>query len=173
MSGIACSPLLTKELIKFVEKRSLGLNTNIGQGIGYSLGVVFMMLFSNLLFNHFMYIGQLMGAQIKALLTKAVLNKAFKFNAESRHKFPQSKLTSIITTDLSRVEIACMFQPLLLCLPVPIAIAIVILVVNIRVSAVIGIVIFIVFLGCISFGAKSSLLIEMLLVRLLIKESIS
>lgn len=113
-----------------------------------------MMLFSNLLFNHFMYIGQLMGAQIKALLTKAVLNKAFKFNAESRHKFPQSKLTSIITTDLSRVEIACMFQPLLLCLPVPIAIAIVILVVNIRVSAVIGIVIFIVFLGCISFGAK-------------------
>lgn len=154
LSGIACSPLLTKELIKFVEKRSLGLNTNIGQGIGYSLGVVFMMLFSNLLFNHFMYIGQLMGAQIKALLTKAVLNKAFKFNAESRHKFPQSKLTSIITTDLSRVEIACMFQPLLLCLPVPIAIAIVILVVNIRVSAVIGIVIFIVFLGCISFGAK-------------------
>ncbi|CAD1808437.1 unnamed protein product [Candida parapsilosis] len=154
LSGIACSPLLTKELINFVERRSLGLNTNIGQGIGYSLGVVFMMLFSNLMFNHFMYIGQSMGALVKALLTKAVLNKAFKFNAESRHKFPQSKLTSIITTDLSRVEIACMFQPLLLCLPVPIAIAIVILVVNIRVSAVIGIVIFIIFLGCISFGAK-------------------
>ncbi|KAI5960857.1 uncharacterized protein KGF55_004427 [Candida pseudojiufengensis] len=148
------TPLVTKYLIRFVEEKTLGIVTKVGKGIGYSIGVVCLMFISNILFNHFLYIGSVMGAKVKAILTKAILDKSFKLNSESRHKYPQSKITSLITTDLSRIEIACLLQPLLLCLPVPIIIAIVILIVNIRVSAVIGVVIFIIFLGIISIGAK-------------------
>ncbi|KAI5957077.1 hypothetical protein KGF54_000005 [Candida jiufengensis] len=125
-------------LISFI---SLGTVSKVGEGIGLSFGVVTMMFLSTVFFNHYMYIGSVMGAKVKAILTKAILDKSFKLNAESRHKFPQGKITSLITTDLSRIEIACMFQPLLICLPVPIIIALAILIVNIKVSGVIGVVI--------------------------------
>ncbi|KAI5957078.1 hypothetical protein KGF54_000006 [Candida jiufengensis] len=150
----AVVPLLTKRLINFVEEKTLGIVSKVGKGIGFSFGVVAIMFLSTILFNHFMYIGSVMGAKVKAILTKAILDKSFKLNAESRHRFPQGKITSLITTDLSRIEIACLLQPLLICLPVPIIIAIVILIVNIKVSAVIGIVVFVLFLGVISIGAK-------------------
>ncbi|CAK9437315.1 uncharacterized protein LODBEIA_P16930 [Lodderomyces beijingensis] len=153
LSGMSLTPLLTKYLVQFVEERSLGTTSNVGKGIGYALGVVALMLISNTLFTHYFYYSGLMGSHAKALLTKAILRKSFKLNARSRHKYTQAKITSIITTDLSRVEIGFLFQPLLICLPVAIVIAIVILITNIKVAAVIGIVVFIVFLGFMSVGA--------------------
>ncbi|RCK59331.1 Oligomycin resistance ATP-dependent permease YOR1 [Candida viswanathii] len=153
LSGVALTPLLTKALINYVENRTLGIEKNVGKGVGYSFGVALLMVATGLLMNHFFYIGMKMGAEVKVVLTNAILRKSFKLDAKARHDFPSGKITSLITTDLSRIEIAAVFQPLLICLPVPIIIAIVILIVNIRVSAVIGIVIFLVFLGFISFGA--------------------
>lgn len=144
---------LTREFIRYVESRAIGIETNIGKGIGYSFGLALLLVFGGLLMNHFFYIGLKMGAEVKVILTNTILRKSFKLNAKARHEFPSGKITSLITTDLSRIEIAALFQPLLICLPIPIVIAIIILIVNIRVSAVIGIVVFIVFLGFISFGA--------------------
>ncbi|KAL6450072.1 YOR1 Oligomycin resistance ATP-dependent permease YOR1 [Candida maltosa Xu316] len=153
LCGLALTPLLNKYLITYVQNRTLGIESNVGKGIGYSFGVALLMAVTGLLVNHFFYIAQKIGGETKALLTNAILDKSFKLDAKGKHQFPTGKITSFITTDLSRIEIAAIFQPLLICIPLPIIIAIVILVVNIRVSAVIGIVIFLFFLCFIGFGA--------------------
>ncbi|CAI5755611.1 unnamed protein product [Candida verbasci] len=154
MSGWAVTPLLTKALVNYVERRSLGIEPNIGKGIGYSFGVALVMLATGLAFGHFFYIAQKVGVKAKSVLTNAILKKSFKLDAKGRHDFPSGKLTSMITTDLSRIEIALLFQPILIVLPVPIIVAIVILIVNIHVSAVIGIVLFFIFLVFLGFGSK-------------------
>ncbi|EGW34666.1 uncharacterized protein SPAPADRAFT_53104 [Spathaspora passalidarum NRRL Y-27907] len=152
--AMAFTPLLTKYLIRYVEARSLGLESNVGKSIGYSIGLALLMLLSGVTVNHYFYRGLLVGGSTKALLTNAILKKSLKLNAHGRHKFPTGKITSIITTDLARIEIALLFQPLIVALPAAAIVAIVILIVNIGVSAVIGIAAFIFFLGFISLGAK-------------------
>ncbi|EGW34105.1 uncharacterized protein SPAPADRAFT_133715 [Spathaspora passalidarum NRRL Y-27907] len=151
---MALTPLLTKYLIRYVEARTFGLQNSPGKAIGYSLGLTFMMFITGVMINHFFYMGLLVGGATKALLTNTILNKALKLNAKGRHKFPTGKITSMITTDLARIEIALIFQPLAIGLPVAAVIAIVILIVNIGVAAVIGIVIFLFFLAFLSVGAK-------------------
>lgn len=153
LAAIAVSPFLTKKLINFVEGRALGIYPTVNKGIGYAIGSVLLSLVSGFLFQHYFYLSGILGAQVKALLTKAILKKSFKLDAQSRHKFTQAKITSLITTDLARIELGYLFHPLLVCLPVPVVLTIIILIINIRVSAVIGIVIFIIFLGIISVGA--------------------
>ncbi|KAG7661623.1 uncharacterized protein J8A68_004892 [[Candida] subhashii] len=154
LCGLAFSPLLSKYLIQFVQERALGLEPHPGKGIGYAFGVVLLSLTSGILFTHFFYWGFVMGTETKSLLTNEILKKSLKLSPEGRHKFPTGKITSMITTDLSRIEIAVIMQPLLICLPLPMIIAIVVLVVNIGVSAVVGIGIFLSFLGVLSVGAK-------------------
>ncbi|RLV95497.1 Oligomycin resistance ATP-dependent permease YOR1 [Spathaspora sp. JA1] len=151
---MAFTPLLTKYFIIYVEARTLGFESNAGKGVGYSIGLALMMFVSGMMINHFFYMGLLVGGSTKALLTNIILNKALKLNAQGRHKFPTGKITSMITTDLARIEIALIFQPLAIGLPVAAIIAIVILIINIGVAAVIGIVIFVFFLGFLSIGAK-------------------
>lgn len=154
LCGMAFSPLLTKYLVRYVEERAFGLERTTGQGIGYAFGVFALLFVVSMFFNHFFYYGLVMGIETKSLLTNAILKKALKLSPEGRHKFPSGKITSMITTDLSRIEIAILMQPIIICVPIPMAIAIVILVINIGVSAVVGIGIFLGFLSFLSIGAK-------------------
>ncbi|RLV95999.1 Oligomycin resistance ATP-dependent permease YOR1 [Spathaspora sp. JA1] len=154
LCAMAFTPLLTKYLIRYVEARTMGLESSVGKSIGYSIGLALLMFLSGVTINHYFYRGLLVGGSTKALLTNVILNKSLKLNAQGRHKFPTGKITSIITTDLARIEIALLFQPLIIGLPAAAIIAIVILIVNIGVSALIGIATFILFLGLISIGAK-------------------
>ncbi|KAK6197526.1 P-loop containing nucleoside triphosphate hydrolase protein, partial [Scheffersomyces amazonensis] len=94
------------------------------------------------------------GAQAKAVLTKALLDKSFVLSATSRHKYPTGKITSMMGTDLSRIDFAIGFQPFLFMFPIPIAIATAILIVNIGVSALVGIVILFLFMVAIAFTTK-------------------
>lgn len=152
--GNTCNPLLTKKLIKFVEMRSLGLISHPGKGIGYSFGAAFLILLGGIFINHFFYRSMLTGAQVKAVLTKAILDKSFKLNPESRHKYPTSKITSMMGTDLARIDFAIGFQPFLLVFPIPIGIAIAILVVNIGVSSLVGIAVMLCFMVGIAISTK-------------------
>lgn len=144
-------PLLTKKLIEFVERRAFGLETNIGRGIGYSLGASFFVLTTGILLNHFFYRSMLTGAQAKAVLIKAILTKSFLLSAESKHKYPTGKITSLMGTDLARVDFAIGLQPIIVTFPIPFGASIAILVVNIGASAVVGIAIMLVFMGAIGW----------------------
>lgn len=148
------SPLLTKELIKYVQLRTLGLEDDAGKGIGYSIGAIALVLLSGLLINHGFYKGMMTGAQMKAVLTKVILEKSFKLNPKSRHVYPSSTITSMMGTDTSRVDFAAGFQPFLITFLGPLITIIVVLIVNIGVSALVGIGLLFVFLFIIAVLSK-------------------
>ncbi|KAG5419108.1 hypothetical protein I9W82_002875 [Candida metapsilosis] len=151
-AGQTTMPLLSKKLIKYVELKAYGQEPGIGKGLGYSFGTTAMVFIVGVLINHFFYRSMITGAQAKAVLTKALLDKSFKLSAEAKHKYSVGKITSMLGTDLSRIDFALGFQPFLIVFPIPIAIAIAILVVNIGVASLVGVGILLVFMIGIAFS---------------------
>lgn len=151
------NPLLTKALINFVEKKMYVKDLPLGKGVGYSIGVSFVLAANGILINHFLHNSITTGAHCKSILTTALLKKSFRANAETRHKYPSGKVTSLMGTDLARIDLAIGFQPFAITFPIPVIISIVLLIVNIGVSALAGIAIFIVSITIIGASAKSLL----------------
>lgn len=133
------NPLLTKKLIQFVERRAAGVESRVGPGVGYAIGASLLVLVIGIFVNHFFYNSMMCGAFSKAVLTKAMLDKSFKQNAESRSKYGAGKVTSMMGTDLARIDFAIGFQPFIITFPVPVIIAIAILIVNVGPSALVGV----------------------------------
>ncbi|OWB75746.1 hypothetical protein B5S31_g5710 [[Candida] boidinii] len=136
-------PLLLKALINFVEKKSLGLDTRIGQGVGYSIGVCFMILFNGICINHFFYNSMMTGARVKAIVTKSLLLKSFAVSSKGKHRFPFGKINTLMGADLSRVDFAIGFLPFGITFIIPFAITIALLIVNIGPVALVGLGIFV------------------------------
>jgi len=151
------NPLITKALINYVEKKMYVPNLPIGKGVGYSIGVSFVLAFSGIMINHFLHNSITTGAHCKSILTTALLKKSFKANAETRHKYTSGKVTSLMGTDLARIDLAIGFQPFAITFPIPVIISITLLIVNIGVSALAGIAIFIISITIIG-GAAGSLM---------------
>ncbi|VEU23739.1 DEKNAAC104893 [Brettanomyces naardenensis] len=138
------SPLLQKALTNFVEAHIIGTETSYQKGIGYSIGCCLMILFIGVTMNHFFYRSMLVGAKCKAVLTRLLLDKSFRMDSKGNHDFPSGKINSILGTDLNRIDFAIGYIPMLFTLPIPIIISIAILIVNIGVSSLAGIAIFLV-----------------------------
>lgn len=149
----AFNPMLTKRLITFVGTKALDPSLPVNKGVGYAIGSCLIMLTNGVLFNHFFHNSMMTGSQAKAILIKAILDKSFKLSGYSKHKFPNGKITSLMTTDLSRLELALVFQPFLVAFPVSVIICIVLLIVNLGPIALVGIGIFImsVFIAVLTF----------------------
>lgn len=150
--GLTCNPLLSKKLIKYVELKAYGHETGVGKGVGYALGSAGVILVTGIFINHFFYRSMLTGAQAKAVLTKAILDKSFRLNAEARHKYPASKITSMMGTDLARIDFALGFQPFMFVFPIPVAIAIAILIINVGPVALIGVALLFIFMIAITLS---------------------
>lgn len=153
-SASTCNPLLLKKLIQYVERKALGVEEGIGRGLGYSFGASAIVFLIGVLINHFFYRSMLTGAQAKAVLTKALLDKSFRLSAEAKHKYPVGKITSMMGTDLARIDFAIGFQPFLIIFPIPIIIAVAILIVNIGVSALVGVAILAFFFCAIAVSTR-------------------
>ncbi|RLV91494.1 Oligomycin resistance ATP-dependent permease YOR1 [Spathaspora sp. JA1] len=152
------SPLLTRRIIDYVQFKYFGLETSMTKGIAYTLASVVLIFINGLLLNHFFHNAMICGAQTKSILTKALLVKSFTLSNKSRYLFPVGTITSLMSTDLSRIDLAIGFQPLLLCFPIPVVLSIILLLTNIGVSALAGIILFV-----------ASLLVCVLLTRKLFK----
>lgn len=151
----ACSPLITKKLINFVEYRYFGVIETYNEGIGWTLCAVILIFINGLLLNHFFHNAMIVGASVKLILTKDVLLKSFQLLARSKNKFTTGRITSLMSTDLLRIDLAIGFQPLVLCFPIPVIIAVVLLLHNIGVTSLVGIGLFIVsFIVCILLTSK-------------------
>lgn len=138
-TGQTCNPLLTKKLIAFVEARSAGLESPVGKGVGYAIGVSLVVFVSDIFNNQMFYIATLLGGKLRALFSKLMLDKSFKLSARSRKMYPPSKITSIMSTDLNRIDDGFGYSPLIFTTPIPMAISIGILVDNLKTSALLGI----------------------------------
>ena len=138
------SPLITRRLIDFVEYRYFGIEKTYTKGIAYTIASVALIFINGLLLNHFFHTAMMTGAQSKSILTKALLMKSFGLSSKSRYMFSVGRITSLMSTDLARIDLAIGFQPLVLCFPIPIIVAVVLLLVNIGVASLSGIGLFIV-----------------------------
>lgn len=132
-------PLLSKRLINYVSMKTLGMDMLSGQGVGLAIGVGVMLLFSCVFINHAFFLSTFIGARSRGLLTKAILDKSFRLSARSRKRYPASKITSIMSTDVSRIDLGIGFSLWTFCFPIPVCIAIGILVYNIRAPALVGV----------------------------------
>lgn len=150
----ALNPLITKKLIKFVDEKALAPHLHIDSGVGYAIGACLMMIVNGVAFNHCMLASQTLGIQVKSVLTKAALKKTFRASAYARHKYPNGKVTSYVTTDLSRIEYALSYQPFATGFPAVIIIVIVLLILNVGVIGLVGIGIFFAAVFLCMFAAK-------------------
>lgn len=141
------SPLVTKPLINFVGDRAFGLETSNNKGIGLTVAAVLIIYINGVLVNHFFYLAMMTGALCKAVLTKSVLQKSFKLSARSRYLFNVGRITSLMSTDLARIDLAIGYQPFIVCFPIPIVASVALLLVNLGVTSLAGIGLFIVSLS--------------------------
>lgn len=139
----ACAPLITRRIIDYVTYSYYGVENSVKNGVGYTIGAVVLIFINGMLLNHFFHNAMVVGAATKAILTKDVMLKSFKLLAKLKHKFNTGRITSLMTTDLSRIDLAIGFQPLVLCFPIPVVIAVALLLHNIGVTSLAGIGLFI------------------------------
>ncbi|KAG7195029.1 uncharacterized protein KQ657_004142 [Scheffersomyces spartinae] len=148
------SPLITRRLIDFVTYRYYGLEKTVNNGVAYSLTCVVLISLNGLLLNHFWQNSMTTGAQAKAVLTKSLLLKSMRMSNKARQKFPIGNITSLMATDLSKVDLAFGFAPVLFCFPIPVIIAVALLLTNLGVTSLVGIGLFVVSLVICSLLSK-------------------
>lgn len=142
-SGIS---LVTKKFIEAAEQRAAGDSSATGRGLGLAVAVVAVNFGIELSVAHFYYASAVVGTKVKAVFTQIMLKKSFRLGPEGRNKFPASKIMSICTTDLARVEMAMMLTPLLVAAPLPFALSIGILAINVGIVTLVA-------LGLVAFAA--------------------
>ncbi|KAL6933877.1 hypothetical protein ACO0R3_001659 [Hanseniaspora guilliermondii] len=127
--GFSVMPIITKSLIAFVEKRNeIGDKTKINDGVLYIFITAIIMALSSVIFSQGYLAAYTIGIYIKSILTRAILEKSLKLSNNARYTNTNSKLATVATTDLSRIEYGCSSVPYLFSFPVALVIAIVLLI---------------------------------------------
>lgn len=150
----ACNPLLARKLIQFVQYKTYGDDVELGKGVGYAIGCSFMVLVVGILFNHSFMNSMITGCQGKGVLIKAILNKSFQLSQRAKIEYPTLKITLLMGTDVSRIEFALAWQPVLVAFPFSLGISIGILIYNIGPVSLVGVGMILVYLVVISFAVS-------------------
>ncbi|OGE58016.1 hypothetical protein PENARI_c001G04781 [Penicillium arizonense] len=83
------APYLTRYLIAFATKAYVAQHTGqpapyIGGGMGFVVGITCMQALQSLCTNQFLYRGQIVGGQIRAVLISHIFNKAMKLSGRAK-----------------------------------------------------------------------------------------
>ncbi|KAJ5287805.1 hypothetical protein N7478_003491 [Penicillium angulare] len=83
------APYLTRYLIQYAtdayEAKELGVpEPNVGRGMGFVIGITLMQAMQSICTNQFLYRGQMVGGQIRAVLISLVFNKAMRLSARAK-----------------------------------------------------------------------------------------
>ncbi|KAL4888888.1 P-loop containing nucleoside triphosphate hydrolase protein [Aspergillus ambiguus] len=83
------APYLTRYLIAFATEAYEAQHTgqpapHIGRGMGFAVGITCMQALQSLCTNQFLYRGQMVGGQIRAVLISQVFNKAMKLSGRAK-----------------------------------------------------------------------------------------
>lgn len=121
--------LLVRALINYVSEKALGLNPG-NRGYGYAVGITCIVMTTGLLFARYFHDSMFCGAEIKGVLTKALLDKSFDLDRSARTDFPPSEVTSFLGNDLSKIDLAAGFFAFVTNLPIGLILTIILLAVN-------------------------------------------
>lgn len=103
------SPLFIGYLIKYVAAKQSAFQTglpgpSLGVGMGYAVGIFLLTLFSTIITNRYFHIANMQSVRIKAALNSMIFEKATRLSAKSRLSFSSGKVTTLISTDVIRIE---------------------------------------------------------------------
>ncbi|KAL2851875.1 P-loop containing nucleoside triphosphate hydrolase protein [Aspergillus pseudoustus] len=89
------APYLTRYLIAFATDAYVSQHTgqpapHIGRGMGFAVGITVMQALQSLCTNQFLYRGQVVGGQVRAVLIMHIFNKAMKLSARAKAGGQQS-----------------------------------------------------------------------------------
>ncbi|KAH3662632.1 hypothetical protein OGAPHI_005884 [Ogataea philodendri] len=124
--AMGLNPLLLRALISYVHRKVEGLPVD-NSGYGYAGGISGIILVMGIGTAHYFHDSAFVGCEVKGLLTKVLLDKSFRLDRASRSVFTPSDITSMLGTDLSRIDLATGFFAYVISLPVGVAITIVLL----------------------------------------------
>lgn len=148
--GSTLLPLLTRHLITFTAYRTKEYKAthpdvpSMGRGIGFALGIAFLMLFNNFMVNIFFYGATMTGAQVRTTLIAAIFKKNLRLSPKARLMYPNGIITNLMSIDTHRIDFNCNWFHFSWTFPVSVGISIAIVVTNIGASGMVGFAVFLV-----------------------------
>jgi hypothetical protein len=139
----ACSPLLIRSLIRWSTRyeyamKGIGQYPSIGQGIGYAIGLLFILLASSMGLHHYFYRSMTVGVFSRAALISAIYERSLRLTQKARGEHPNGKMITHVSVDTARIDFAAGFFHILWTAPIQFIIICVILLVEIGYSALPG-----------------------------------
>ncbi|KAJ5952408.1 uncharacterized protein N7479_010821 [Penicillium vulpinum] len=93
---------------------------------------------------HYHYLGQVVGSQVKAVLTAIVFEKSLKLSNSESNDWTDGKISNLITVDSQRIESALLYANMIWSEPVAVIVALAILFYNLTWSALSGLLLLVV-----------------------------
>lgn len=146
-----CNPILIRRLIASTMASDTA-STN--RGIGYAIGISFLLLLTNFLTNIHFYNAMMTGAQARSTLINAIYKKNLRLSPKSRLNFPNGKITNIMSIDTHRVDFSTNFFHFSWTFPISVGISIAVVLTNIGASGLVGFAVFFVSFFVVIFTGK-------------------
>ncbi|CAI8497975.1 unnamed protein product [Pichia kudriavzevii] len=150
---LGMNTLQIRHLIEYVHNKANGIPQS-KNGYGLAVGVSCLVFFFGIVMARAFNDSSFVGAEIKGVLTKVLLDKSFRLSKKSKTNFPASTITAYLGNDLSKIDLATNFFPFIVCLPIGIGITVTLLAINLGGAALSGIAWFIIITACIFYSTK-------------------
>ncbi|KAL2860964.1 ATP-binding cassette transporter YOR1 [Aspergillus lucknowensis] len=113
---IVFAPYLTRYLIAFAMDAYVAQHTgqpapNIGRGMGFAIGITLMQAMQSLCTNQFLYRGQIVGGQVRAVLILHIFKKAMKLSGRAKAGGEQSPAEQERRKELKAAKDQALKQP--------------------------------------------------------------
>ncbi|PFH48819.1 hypothetical protein AMATHDRAFT_64587 [Amanita thiersii Skay4041] len=169
----ATSPLVTKLMLTWLTESYVYWRLTDAQraaavipkpkGVGYGIGLAFALFImqqgASLMINHFMQAGMTLGLSVRTALIGNIFRKSLRLSGRAKMKHTVGQITTMISTDASRLDRFSIFMHNLWVAPIQLAIGIGLLLGNLGYSALVG-------LGVLLFGFP----IQFVLVRIMFNQ---
>lgn len=142
------TPFVLKYLIAFVQEAFIayatgGISPHVGRGIGLVIGIACMQVLQSLCANQYYYNGMLLGGQARSTMIACIFKKGLKLSGRAKvgnetTAWNNGRINSLMSTDTSRIESACITIHRCWVAPIQVALALALLCVNLGYSALVG-----------------------------------
>ncbi|KAI8910190.1 P-loop containing nucleoside triphosphate hydrolase protein [Gorgonomyces haynaldii] len=102
--GALLTPFLVKALVEFVAEYKAGKPVQLGDAIGYAVGMLLISLNSTFLTNRYVLMCLHVAIRVRMALISMIYEKSTKLTAAARSSFNAGKVMTLISTDVSRIE---------------------------------------------------------------------
>ncbi|PWN19482.1 putative YOR1-ABC transporter [Microstroma glucosiphilum] len=151
------APLVLRKIIAFGQERYAAHLTgqplpNIGAGIGWAFLLFFMQFIAAVFTHQFFFRTMSVGVFTRSALIGGLFRRATKMNPKDRSP---GKLLNHASTDVSRIDFASAWAPLIFTTPIQLAIGVILLIVQIGPSALVGLALLVVSMPMQAFMVRS------------------